>query len=181
MSSECAGGSAQSAASSGRTGRSVSWPPRTRESSMCAVRPSAISRRTTASGSSGATPSRCTGSRCWPRSRASRSSCHRSPRNGGHEMQAYGMALDLHDDPTLIARYKKEHASVWPEVVARLREIGVSEMKIFLLGRRMLMYCETRDGFDAANDFARSTDDPTYRNWDELMRAGQERGGEARP
>ena len=96
-------------------------------------------------------------------------------------MQAYGMALDLRDDPTLIARYKKEHAQVWPEVLARLREIGVTEMKIFLLGRRMFMYCETRDGFDPANDFARSNDDPTYRKWDELMRSMQERVGEARP
>ena len=78
-------------------------------------------------------------------------------------MQTYGMALDLRDDPQLIARYKKEHAEVWPEVVARLRDIGVTEMKIFLLGRRMFMYCETRDGFDPANDFARSNDDPTYK------------------
>jgi len=96
-------------------------------------------------------------------------------------VQAYGMALDLRDDPVLIARYKKEHAQVWPEVVARLREIGVTEMKIFLLGRRMFMYCETRDGFDPANDFARSNDDPTYRKWDELMRSMQERVAEARP
>ena len=96
-------------------------------------------------------------------------------------MQAYGMALDLRDDPKLIARYRKEHADVWPEVLARLREIGVTEMKIFLLGRRMFMYCETRDGFDPAKDFARSNDDPVYRRWDELMRTMQERVQEAKP
>jgi L-rhamnose mutarotase len=96
-------------------------------------------------------------------------------------VQAYGMALDLRNDPALIARYKKEHAAVWPEVVARLREIGVIEMKIFLLGRRMFMYCETRDGFDPAKDFARSNDDPTYRKWDELMRTMQERVADAKP
>ena len=62
-------------------------------------------------------------------------------------MQAYGMALDLRDDPALIARYRTEHARAWPAVLARLREVGVTEMKIFLLGRRMFMYCETRDGF----------------------------------
>ena len=89
-------------------------------------------------------------------------------------MPAYGMALNLRDDPRLIARYKKEHAEVWPEVVARLREIGVTEMKIFL-------YCETREGFDPARDFARSNDDPTYRKWDELMRTMQERVDEAKP
>jgi L-rhamnose mutarotase len=96
-------------------------------------------------------------------------------------MQAYGMALDLRDDPKLIARYRKEHERAWPEVLARLREIGVSEMRIFLLGRRMFMYCETRDGFDPAKDFARANDDPTYQKWDELMRTMQERVREAKP
>src|SRR3989449_11290144 len=124
---------------------------------------------TSGSGSSAATTWSSIGCRCRPR------------RNGGHDVQAYGMALDLRDDPRLIARYKKEHQSVWPEVLARLREVGVTEMKIFLLGRRMFMYCETRDGFDPAKDFARSTDDPTYRRWDELLRTMQERGGGAKP
>jgi L-rhamnose mutarotase len=96
-------------------------------------------------------------------------------------MQAYGMALDLRDDPRLIARYKKEHQSVWPEVLARLREVGVTEMRIYLLGRRMFMYCETKDGFDPAKDFARANDDPTYQKWDDLMRTMQERVVGARP
>jgi len=91
------------------------------------------------------------------------------------------MALDLRDDPTLIARYKKEHAQVWPAVLARLREVGVTEMKIYLLGRRMFMYCETKNGFDPSRDFARSNDDPTYRKWDELMRTMQECVPEAKP
>jgi L-rhamnose mutarotase len=45
----------------------------------------------------------------------------------------------------------------------------------------MFMYCETRDGFDPATDFARSNDDPTYRKWDELMRTMQERVDGAKP
>ena len=95
-------------------------------------------------------------------------------------MQAYGLALDLRDDPRLIARYTKEHAQVWPEVLARLREVGVTEMKIYLLGRRMFMYCETKDGFDPAKDFARANDDPIYQRWDDLMRTMQERVVEAK-
>ena len=96
-------------------------------------------------------------------------------------MQVYGMALDLRDDPRLIARYKKEHAQAWPEVLARLREVGITEMKIFLVGRRLFMYCETKDGFDPAKDFARCNDDPTYRKWDQLMRTMQERVDDAKP
>ncbi len=66
-------------------------------------------------------------------------------------------------------------------MLARLREIGVIDMKIFLLGRRMFMYCETRDGFDPAKDFARANEDPTYEKWDELMRTMQDKVVEAKP
>jgi len=96
-------------------------------------------------------------------------------------VQAYGMALDLRDDPAAIARYKKEHQRVWPLVLKRLREVGITEMKIYLAGRHLFMYCETIDGFDPAKDFARCNDDPEYRKWDELMRTMQERVAEAKP
>jgi L-rhamnose mutarotase len=95
-------------------------------------------------------------------------------------VQYYGMTLKLRDDPATIARYKAEHLKAWPEVLARLRRIGVTEMKIFLLGTHLFMYCETVDGFDPERDFARSLNDPTYQKWDELMRSMQERVPEAR-
>ena len=95
-------------------------------------------------------------------------------------MQRYGMALDLRGDPGLIARYKKEHEHAWPVVLARLRAVGITEMRIYLLGRRLFMYCETKDGFDPTKDFARCNDDPEYRKWDELMRTMQERVPEAK-
>jgi L-rhamnose mutarotase len=96
-------------------------------------------------------------------------------------MPSYGMALRLRNDPQVIERYKKEHERAWPEVLARLREVGVTEMKIYLLGDRLFMYCETVEGFDPRRDFARTVDDPIYRRWDELMRGMQERVEEARP
>ena len=96
-------------------------------------------------------------------------------------MQSYGLALNLRDDPAGIARYKKEHQRAWPVVLERLRAVGITEMKIYLEGRRLFMYCETRDGFDPGRDFARCNDDPEYRKWDELMRTMQERVPEAKP
>jgi L-rhamnose mutarotase len=96
-------------------------------------------------------------------------------------MQSYGLALDLRDDPAAIARYRMEHERAWPVVLERLRAVGVTEMKIYLLGRHLFMYCETRDGFDPGKDFARASDDPEYRKWDELMRTMQERVPEAKP
>ena len=96
-------------------------------------------------------------------------------------MQSYGMALELRDDPAAIARYKKEHQRAWPVVLNRLREVGITEMKIYLSGRHLFMYCETKDGFDPAKDFARCNDDPEYQKWDELMRTMQQRVAEAKP
>lgn len=95
--------------------------------------------------------------------------------------RVHGMTLQLRDDPEAIARYKAEHAAVWPEVIARLREAGVLEMRIFLLGRRLFMCMESREGFDPARDLEGLNDDPHSRRWDELMRTLQEPAPEARP
>lgn len=96
-------------------------------------------------------------------------------------MQSYGMTLMLRDDEELVERYKDYHRNVWPETVARLREIGIVEMRIYLLGRRMFMYMEAIDGFVPERDFPKLMEDPRYREWDELMRGLQEPAPEAKP
>jgi L-rhamnose mutarotase len=96
-------------------------------------------------------------------------------------VKRYGMTLMLRDDPDAIARYRREHARVWPEVLARLRASGITGMRIYLLGRRLFMELEARDDFDPAREFPRLVEDERYREWDELMRTMQERSPEARP
>jgi L-rhamnose mutarotase len=95
-------------------------------------------------------------------------------------MQSYGMTLMLKDDEEIVERYKEYHRKAWPEVVSRLRENGITEMRIYLLGRRMFMYMEAVDGFSPDRDFPKLPQDPRYRAWDELMRTLQERAPEAR-
>src|ERR1700682_166598 len=96
------------------------------------------------------------------------------------KLQRYGLTLMLRDDEEIVARYKRYHEHAWPEVVDRLREVGVVNMRIYLLGRRMFMYMEAVEGFDPARDFPKLNDVPRYREWDELMRTLQERAPEAR-
>ncbi len=96
-------------------------------------------------------------------------------------MKVYGLTLCLQDDPEKIARYKEYHRAVWPAVLARLRAVGVHEMKIFLRGRRMFMYIETSDAFEPLRDFARVNDDPKSAEWNALMATLQERAPEATP
>ncbi|MFG0283801.1 MAG: L-rhamnose mutarotase [Phycisphaerales bacterium JB039] len=88
-------------------------------------------------------------------------------------MKRYGQTLELVDDPALIAEYVEHHRRVWPEVIAALRAIGLQRMTIFLRGNRLFMYYEAPDEFDPARDYQRYTEDPTCRQWDELMRKYQ--------
>jgi len=51
------------------------------------------------------------------------------------------LALDLKDDPELIAEYRQ--LKVWPEITESLRKSGVRAMEIYLLGTRMFMVMVT--------------------------------------
>ncbi|HLZ07952.1 MAG TPA: L-rhamnose mutarotase, partial [Chloroflexota bacterium] len=80
-----------------------------------------------------------------------------------------------------IESYKTHHQAVWPGVCARLREVGVQEMKIFLRDRRMFMFIETSDEFEPRRDFVRINEDPISQKWNTLMGTLQERAPEASP
>ena len=96
-------------------------------------------------------------------------------------MKSFAMALNLKDDRQKIEEYKEYHRAVWPEVLEGLRGIGISKMKIFLLGRRMFMYFEAGDDFDPRRDFQQYQVAERAREWETLMRGLQERVAEAGP
>jgi L-rhamnose mutarotase len=84
------------------------------------------------------------------------------------------LTLDLKDARAARA-YRKHHAAVWPEVLRSLRRVGVKDMEIFALGRRLVMLLETRKGFDPARDFARHrASDPRCAEWEDLMNRFQQ-------
>ncbi|HEX3875864.1 MAG TPA: L-rhamnose mutarotase [Bryobacteraceae bacterium] len=81
----------------------------------------------------------------------------------------YCLTLDLKDDRALIAEYRRHHQRVWPEVTQSIRDAGVEDMEIYLLGTRMFMIIEVngRFSFDAKAEADRSN--PKVREWEELM------------
>ena len=80
------------------------------------------------------------------------------------------LALDLRDDPALIAEYEAHHRRIWPEVRAHLEAHGVTAMSIYRLGTRMVMLMETDDARYDAQAMARATrDNPRIREWEALM------------
>jgi L-rhamnose mutarotase len=97
-------------------------------------------------------------------------------------MKEYAFSLNLKDDSRAIEAYKEYHANVWPEVIRSFKAVGITDMKIFLLDRRMFMYMVTKDDFDPDVDFPRYlTLDPKCREWEDLMGTFQEKLPEAQP
>ena len=96
-------------------------------------------------------------------------------------MKSFGMILGLRDGPDVAEAYKEHHRAVWPEVVEGLKGVGITQMRIFLQGRRLFMYMETIDDFDLDRDFCRYMESQRAQEWDTLMRTYQEPVPEARP
>lgn len=88
-------------------------------------------------------------------------------------MKFLAMTLNLKDDASVVEKYREYHEAVWPEVLTGLRGVGISKMKIFLLGRRLFMYLEAPDDFDLGRDFPRYMESERAREWDALMREFQ--------
>ena len=95
-------------------------------------------------------------------------------------MKSFAQALDLKDDPALIAAYVEHHRSVYPAVVLALRGMGITKMKIFLLGTRLFMYVEAAESFDPSREYQGYAAEARCRAWDELMRGFQRRAPGAR-
>ena len=79
------------------------------------------------------------------------------------------LALDLKDDPTLIAEYISRHERIWPEIAASIRDAGITSMEIWRTGNRLTMVMETDERFDAAKKAAADAANPKVAEWEQLM------------
>ena len=85
------------------------------------------------------------------------------------------LTADLVDDPAAVEAYRRHHRHVWPEVVESLRRAGVERLDIHLLGRRLVMIVELRDGLDIARAFAAHVaSSPRVAEWERLMKSLQQ-------
>jgi L-rhamnose mutarotase len=84
-------------------------------------------------------------------------------------MRRYCLTLDLKDDPELIKEYQRCHERVWPEITKSIRDAGVADMEIYLLGTRMFMIMEVGEGFSFAGKSEADRNNPKVREWEELM------------
>jgi len=77
-------------------------------------------------------------------------------------MQRFGMVIQV--KPGKLEEYKRLHAAVWPEVLAKLREVNIRNYSIYHKDGWLFSTFEYHgDDFEA--DMAKMAADPTTQKW----------------
>lgn len=81
----------------------------------------------------------------------------------------YCLALDLKDDPALIAEYEQYHAQIWPEIEQSIYQSGITDMEIYRVGNRLFMIMETTDAFSFDEKSRMDANNARVQAWEALM------------
>ncbi len=86
-------------------------------------------------------------------------------------VKRYVQTLDLRDNAELIAQYRACHAKdgIWPEILEGIKEVGILEMDIYILGCRLVMIVETALDFDWDEAMSRLSTLPRQAEWEEYV------------
>jgi L-rhamnose mutarotase len=91
------------------------------------------------------------------------------------------LTLDLKNDPALIAEYKRYHQKIWPEITQSIKDSGIEDMEIYLLGTRMFMIMEVNEHFSFATKAEADRQNPKVQEWENLMWKFQQALPDAKP
>ena len=90
-------------------------------------------------------------------------------------MNRHVLTIDLRDEPGVVETYCDHHARIWPEVAHSLASAGVERMEIFLLGRRLVMILDLREGLEIGQVFERHVaSGPRVAEWERFMKSLQQ-------
>ena len=86
-------------------------------------------------------------------------------------VKRYCRTMQLKPDDVLIREYIRRHSEgeAWPEILDGIREVGISEMEIYLLDNRLFMIVETPTDFDWDTAMARLATLPRQQEWEDYM------------
>lgn len=84
-------------------------------------------------------------------------------------MRRYCLAVDLIDDPDLIAVYEEWHRNVWPEILESIRSAGIEQMEIYRLANRLFMIMDANDRFSFEAKAQADAANPKVQEWETLM------------
>jgi L-rhamnose mutarotase len=84
-------------------------------------------------------------------------------------MKRYTFALDLVDDPIMIAEYEKYHEKIRDEIAKSITDSGISTMEIYRIGNRLFMIMETEDNFSFEKKTEMDANNLKVQAWENLM------------
>ncbi len=86
-------------------------------------------------------------------------------------MKRYCLAVDLIDDPELIAEYENRHKkeNAWPVITNSITDSGITNMEIYRTGNRLFMIMETDDSFSFDRKAEMDNANPKVQEWEQLM------------
>lgn len=85
------------------------------------------------------------------------------------DLKRYCFALDLVDDPKLIAEYKKYHEKIWPEITDSILNSGVENLEIYCVSNRLFMIMEVNESFSFEIKSKMDAENPKVQEWETLM------------
>ena len=84
-------------------------------------------------------------------------------------MKRYCLALDLKNDPELIANYIAYHKNVSATIKDSITNAGITVMDIYCTGNRLFMIMETVPDFDFNKKAAMDAANEKVQEWEALM------------
>ncbi|HQW84584.1 MAG TPA: L-rhamnose mutarotase [Ferruginibacter sp.] len=85
------------------------------------------------------------------------------------QLKKYCLALDLKDEPALIAGYETYHKNVWPEIIESIKDSGIEILDIYRTGNRMFMIIEAADDFSFEKKSIADAANTKVQEWEDLM------------
>jgi L-rhamnose mutarotase len=93
----------------------------------------------------------------------------------------YCLALDLVDDEKLIAEYERQHRAVWPEIIASIKDSGITHLEIYRVFNRLFMIIEAENDFSFDKKNEMDAANPKVQEWEKLMWKYQQALPQAKP
>ena len=84
-------------------------------------------------------------------------------------MRKFCLALDLIDDPDLIAEYESYHQNIWPEIRQSILDSGIVNMEIYRVRNRLFMMVEADENFSFEAKNEADKNNRKVQEWEKLM------------
>lgn len=97
-------------------------------------------------------------------------------------LKRYVQFLEISDDPELMEQYRKWHSEEhhWKEIRDGIRQVGILEMEIYMLGNKLVMVVDTPADFQWEEAMNRLASLPRQAEWEAFVSKFQGCAADAR-